>query len=96
MLKYVEAIYGISADEMSDKLLGWDAMMTRKSARAAVRNAQAIEWVRTHTVRDLEYLAGEMRSRGEDVRDIIGLLGDLREIDKDLCLEAELVPTACE
>jgi hypothetical protein len=71
-------------------------MLNRKSARAAARNAEAIKWVRTHTVRDLEGLAGEMKTRGEDVRDIIDLLDELREIDRSLCLETEFVPTACE
>ncbi len=72
---------------MSDKQRGWDAMLNRKTVRAATRNALAIEWVRTHTVRDLEDLAGEMKAQGEDVRDIIGLLGELREIDAGLTLE---------
>ncbi len=71
-------------------------MMKRKSVRAAARNAEAIDWVRTHTVRDLENLAGEMETRGEDVHDIVDLLDDIREIEKSLCLEMELVPTACE
>ena len=62
-------------------------MLNRKAARAAVRNARAIEWVRTHTIQDLEDLAGEMDAQGEDVRDIIGLLDELREIDKGLTME---------
>ncbi|UCE81238.1 MAG: hypothetical protein JSV94_02100 [Methanobacteriota archaeon] len=62
-------------------------MLNRKAARAAARNAQAIEWVRTHTVRDLENLAGEMKAKGEDVHDIIDLLGELREIDVGSNLE---------
>ncbi|MDH3365692.1 MAG: hypothetical protein OEM29_06810 [Thermoplasmata archaeon] len=72
---------------MSDKQLGWDAMLNRKTARTAARNAKAIEWVRTHTVHDLENLAGEMKAQGEDVRDIIDLLGELREIDMSLSFE---------
>jgi hypothetical protein len=71
-------------------------MLMRKSVRAAERNAEAIDWVRTHTVRDLESLACEMKTRGEDVQDIVDLLDDIREIEKGLCLEMELVPTACE
>ena len=63
-------------------------MLTRKAARAAARNARAIEWVRTHTIQDLEDLAGEMRAQGEDVRDIIDLLGELREIDAGLNFDA--------
>lgn len=63
-------------------------MLNRKTVRAAARNAQAIEWVRTHTVQDLENLAGEMKAQGEDVRDIVDLLGELREIDAGLNLEA--------
>ena len=62
-------------------------MLNRKTARAAARNARAIEWVRTHTIQDLEDLAGEMQTQGEDVRDIIDLLGELREIDAGLGLE---------
>ena len=81
---------------MSDKPLGWDAMLNRKAVQAAARNAEAIDWVRTHTVRDLESLAGEMKTRGEDVHDIDDLLGDLREIETSLCMETEPVPTACE
>ena len=63
-------------------------MLKRKAARAATRNARAIEWVRTHTIQDLEDLAGEMRAQGEDVRDIIDLLGELREIDAGLNFDA--------
>ena len=63
-------------------------MLNRKTARAAARNARAIEWVRTHTIQDLEDLAGEMQTQGEDVRDIIDLLGELREIDAGLAFDA--------
>jgi hypothetical protein len=71
-------------------------MLNRKTARAAARNAQAIEWVRTHTVHDLEDLAGEMKAQGEDVRDIIGLLGELREIDAGLTFEGGSLSLAME
>lgn len=74
---------------MSDEKLGWDAMLNRKTARAAARNAQAIDWVRTHTVEDLSDLANEMKARGEDVQDIVDLLDDIREIEATFCSEQE-------
>jgi len=95
-LIYCEAAYGRFADEMSDKPFGWDAMLNRKAVRAAVRNAEAIKWVRSHTVRDLECLADEKKARGDDARGIIDLLDELREIDRSLCSELELVPETCE
>lgn len=73
-------------------------MKHRDVWRAAVRNAQAIQWAKTHTLRDLEDLVNEMASLGEDVTDISRLLDDLREIDRSLhadpCAEPE--PEACE
>ena len=71
-------------------------MRRRNAARGAVRNAQAIEWVRTHTLRDLEDLANEMLDLGQDVGDIVELLDDLKEIDQNLHPEAEPVPGMCE
>ena len=71
-------------------------MVKRKTARAAVRNAQAIDWVRTHTVHDLSDLVEDMRSRGEDVRDIADLLTEIREIEANLCSETEETQMACE
>ncbi|MCU0859014.1 MAG: hypothetical protein MUE55_00270 [Thermoplasmata archaeon] len=72
--------------------------MKRRNAvrQAAVANAQAIEWVHTHTLRDLENLVNEMSDLGEDVNDIAGLLDDLKEIDSGPHLGAESVPEACE
>ena len=64
-------------------------MLNRKTARAAARNAQAIDWVRTHTVQDLSDLVDEMRTRGEDVRDIADLLDEIREIEASLCSSDE-------
>jgi hypothetical protein len=61
-----------------------------------MRNAQAIEWVKTHTLKDLEDLANEMLGLGQDVGDIVGLLDDLKEIDQSLHPEAEPVPNVCE
>ena len=96
--KYIEAIYGDSADKSSDKPLGWDAMTRRNEVRqAAVLNAQAIEWVKTHTLQDLDDLVNEMSGLGEDVSDIADLLDDLKEIDRSLNPETEpAVPEACE
>ncbi len=72
--------------------------MTRRNAvrQAAAANAQAIDWVQTHTLRDLENLVNEMSDLGADVNDIVGLLDDLKEIDRGLHLGAEPVPEACE
>lgn len=96
--KYIEATYGVSADKSSDKPLGWDAMKRRNEVRqAAVLNAQAIEWVKTHTLQDLEDLVGEMSGLGEDVTDIADLLDDLKEIGRSLNPETEpAVPEECE
>jgi len=71
--------------------------MKRRNAvrQAAVANAQAIDWVQTHTLRDLENLVNEMSDLGENVNDIVGLLDDLKEIDRGLHLGAESVPEAC-
>jgi len=71
-------------------------MRHRKAAQAAAQNVQAIEWVRTHTLKDLEDLANEMQVLGEDVNDIVGLLEDLKEIDQSLYPETEPVPEVSE
>ena len=71
-------------------------MKRRDAARAAVRNLQAIEWVRTHTLRDLEDLANEMSGLGQDVTDVVELLDDLKEIDRSLHHVEEPVPEMCE
>jgi lipoate synthase len=79
---------------MSDKLLGWDAMKHRRAKQVGVQNAQAIEWVMTHTIHDLEALVDEMNGLGEDVNDIVSLLDDLREIDQNLYLAEAIAPGA--
>jgi hypothetical protein len=71
-------------------------MKRRNAARAAVRNAQAIDWVKTHTLRDLRDLVNEMSDLGEDVKDISQLLSDLSEIDRSLHADIEVVPEECE
>ena len=71
-------------------------MRRRNAAQAAVMNAQAIEWVKAHTLQDLEDLANEMAGLGQDVNDIVELLDDLKEIDLSLHQVAEPVPEACE
>jgi hypothetical protein len=71
-------------------------MKRRNAVQAAVLNAQAIDWVKTHTLRDLEELANEMAGLGADVGDIANLLDDLREIDQSLHPEMEPVPEASE
>lgn len=71
-------------------------MRRRDAAKAAVRNVQAIEWVRTHTLRDLEDLSNEMSGLGEDVGDIVELLDDLKEIDQSLHQVWDTVPEMCE
>lgn len=71
-------------------------MLNRKTARAAARNALAIDWVRTHTVQDLSDLAEEMRTRGEDVQDIVDLLDEIREIEVSLCSIDETAQLAAE
>ena len=67
-------------------------MLSRKAVRAAVQNARAIDWVRTHTIQDLEELAESRQVQGEDVRDISDLLDDLREIETNLSFEGGPVP----
>ncbi len=71
-------------------------MKRRDAARAAVRNAQAIDWVKTHTLRDLRDLVNEMSGLGEDVMDISQLLTDLTEIDRSLQSDSEVAPEVCE
>jgi len=71
-------------------------MRRRVAAQAAARNVQAIEWVRTHTLSDLEDLANEMSGLGQDVGDIVELLDDLKEIDQNLHQVWEPVPETCE
>lgn len=67
-------------------------MLSRKAVRAAVQNARAIDWVRTHTIEDLEELVERRQVQGEDVRDINDLLDDLREIETNLSFEGGPVP----
>ena len=67
-------------------------MLSRKAVRAAVQNARAIDWVRTHTIQDLEELAESRQVQGDDVRDISDLLDDLREIETNLSFEGGPVP----
>ncbi len=69
-------------------------MKHRNAAHEAVRNAQAIEWARTHTLQDLEDLVNEMSSLGEDVTDISQLLHDLTEIEQSLQTDIDAVPGA--
>jgi hypothetical protein len=66
--------------------------------KAAVRNVQAIQWAKTHTLQDLEDLVNEMSSLGEDVTDISQLLNDLSEIDRSLQadMSVSLEPEASE
>ena len=71
-------------------------MKRRDAARKAVRNAQAIDWVKTHTLRDLRDLANEMSDLGEDVTDITQLLTDLSEIDRSLQADTEVAPEVRE
>ncbi len=71
-------------------------MKRRDAARKAVRNAQAIDWVKTHTLRDLRDLVNEMSDLGEDVMDISQLLTDLTEIDRSLHADTEVAPEVCE
>ena len=59
-------------------------MKHRNVVKAAVRNAYAIEWAKTHTLQDLEDLVNEMSDLGEDVSDISRLLFDLHELDRSL------------
>ena len=72
-------------------------MKHRNAVQAAVLNAQALRWVKTHTLQDLEDLVNEMSGLGEDVMDIADLLDNLREIDRSLHPDMEpVVPEACE
>ena len=72
-------------------------MKRRDAARKAVQNAQAIDWVKTHTLRDLRDLVNEMSDLGEDVMDISQLLTDLTEIDWSLHhADTEVAPESCE
>jgi hypothetical protein len=71
-------------------------MKRRDAARKAVRNAQAIDWVKTHTLRDLRDLVNEMSDLGEDVMDISQLLTDLTEIDRSMHADTEVAPEICE
>lgn len=66
--------------------------------KTAVRNVQAIQWAKTHTLQDLEDLVNEMSSLGEDVMDISQLLNDLSEIDRSLQadMSVSLEPEASE
>ena len=67
-------------------------MKHRMAWRAAVRNAQAIQWAETHTLQDLDDLVSEMSDLGEDVMDISQLLTDLREMDRSLHADAQAIP----
>ena len=71
-------------------------MKHRDAVQAAVRNAYAVDWAKTHTLQDLEDLANEMSSLGEDVTDISQLLNDLSEIDRGLQTDIEVAPEANE
>jgi len=73
-------------------------MKHRDAFKAAVRNVQAIQWAKTHTLQDLEDLVNEMSSLGEDVTDISQLLNDLSEIDRSLQADTSvsLEPEASE
>lgn len=73
-------------------------MKHRDALKAAVRNVQAIEWAKTHTLQDLEDLVNEMSSLGEDVTDISQLLSDLSEMDRSLQadMSVSLEPEASE
>jgi hypothetical protein len=73
-------------------------MKHRDALKAAVRNVQAIQWAKTHTLQDLGDLVNEMSSLGEDVTDISQLLNDLSEIDRNLQadMSVSLEPEASE
>jgi hypothetical protein len=71
-------------------------MRRRDATQKAVRNAQAVEWVKTHTLQDLRDLVNEMSGLGEDVMDIAQLLADLTEIDRSLQADSEIAPEVCE
>jgi hypothetical protein len=70
--------------------------MRRRNSVQAVRNAQAVDWVKTHTLQDLRDLVNEMSDLGEDVRDISQLLVDLSEIDQSLHADTCEIPEVCE
>lgn len=70
-------------------------MRHRDVTRAVIRNVQAIDWARTHTLQDLRDLASEMSDLGEDVTDITRLLDDLSEMDRSLHADSAL-PEAYE
>jgi len=67
-------------------------MRHRNALQAAARNAQAIKWAQTHTLRDLEDLVNEMAGLGEDVSDIAQLLDDLCDLDRSLQADTDMVP----
>ncbi len=67
-------------------------MKHRDALKATVRNVQAIQWAKTHTLQDLEDLVNEMSGLGEDVTDISQLLTDLSEIDRSLQTDMDVVP----
>ena len=71
-------------------------MKHRNEAKAALRNAQAVAWVRTHTLQDLADLVNEMSGLGEDVSDISQLLNDLSEMDQSMHPDATMVPEVSE
>jgi hypothetical protein len=70
--------------------------MRRRNSVQAVRNAQAVAWVKTHTLQDLRDLVNEMSGLGEDVRDISQLLDDLSEIDRSMHADTYEIPEVCE
>ena len=70
--------------------------MKRRISVQAVRNAQAVAWVKTHTLEDLRDLVNEMSGLGEDVTDISQLLDDLSEIDRSLHADSYEIPEVCE
>lgn len=67
-------------------------MKLRDRTRAVKLNAEAVEWTRTHTVRDLEDLVNELSGFGEDVSVMARLLDELKEIDHSINVELEQVP----
>jgi len=69
--------------------------MRRRSVQA-VRNAQAVAWVKSHTLQDLRDLVNEMSGLGEDVTDISQLLEDLSEIDRSMHADIIEIPEARE
>ena len=67
-------------------------MKLRDRTRAVKLNAEAVEWTRTHTVRDLEDLVNELSGFGEDVSVMARLLDELKEIDHSINVELGEVP----